>query len=418
MIPSSSYDRVGQFTEPSYRPPNLAEYRQVAHAFIAEVAPGLMPAVREHLASEVSQRTLGLIGAMSRQDEFIDPLLQLNRAWEWEELIRIAPFSLDGWQTHSWNLWSSDQRLAKTEADQLLRFVESLSINDWLHNVPMTQVRQWRDTYLPNRPKRGRKIILLWELSVHAAFQAECRQAFKTWRQDQAKEVDRLMGLAQVKPVARHLEWLARLTRHRLDAYHSLTNSCNGPAAYAGLVESWLTKHRESGKGNLEGIDQEVASATWIGKNVFEPEVMEIAKEVAWSYIKLTEGSVSSQAALKRALLVQKPTQLVATKCCTVCEDKPKKKRAKGTGASLAPFHLLCTCSALQWRPESYRGNPTEWMVDMSHKQNLQIWAIARHLGIEAFPIDGVGLLGMANKIDFERRWESTQASMRAGQRR
>lgn len=417
-LPSISHDRVGQFTEPSYRPPHLTEYRQVAHDFIAEVAPGLTTEVRDRLANEVSQRTLGLIGAMSRQDEFIDPLLQLNRAWEWEELIRIAPFSLDNWQTHTWHLWSSDQRLAKTEADQLHRFAESMSINDWLHDVPMTQVRQWRDTFLPDRPKRGRKILLLWDLSQHAAFQAECRRAFEGWRQDQAMEVDRLLQLARQKPVARHLEWLARLTWHRLDAYHSLTNSCNGPAAYANLMESWLTKHREGAKGSLGGIDQEVADATSIWTYVDKPEVMEIAKEVAWSYIKTTDYAVSSRLALKRSLLILKPSQLVTTRCCPVCESKPKKKRAKAAGASLAPFHLLCTCRAFQWRPDSYRGDPTEWAVDMSHKWNLQFWAIARHLGIDAIPIDGIGLIGMASEIAFDRRWEATQASKRAGRPR
>ena len=418
MPSPSSHDRVGRFTEPSFRPPNLAEYRQVAHDFIGEVAPGLVPEVRDRLANEVSRRTFGLIGASSHQGEFIDPLLQLNRAWEWDEISRVSPFSLNDQPAHTWNLWSSDQHLAKTEADQVQRFSESVSIEDWLYNVPMPQVRQWRDAFLPDRPKRGRKIFLLWELSLHADFQAECRKAFEAWRQDQVREVVRLMGLAQQRPVARHLEWLARLTGHRLDAYHSLTNSCKGPDAYADLVESWLTKHREGAKKGLEGIDQEVADATWIGKSIYEPDVIDIAKEVAWSYIKLTERAVSSQRELKRALLIQKPTQLVATQCCAVCKSKPRKKRTKASGAPLAPFHLLCTCGAFQWRPESYRGDPTEWMLDMSHKQNHQLWAIARHLGIESFPIDGVGLLSMASEIHFERRWGVTQAYKRAGQRR
>lgn len=416
MPSPSHHDRVGHFTEPSYRTPKLAEYRQVAEDYIAEVAPGLLPEVRDRLACEVSQRTFGLIGASSRPGQFIDPLLQLNRAWEWEELSRASPFSLDDQPAHTWQLWNSDQHLAKIEADQVQRFSESQSIDDWLRNVPMSQVRQWRDTFLPDRQKRGRKIFLLWELSQLGTFRTECRRAFEAWRQDQAKEVGRLMGLAQTKPVARHLEWLARLTEHRLDAYHSLTNSCNGPAAYADLVELWLTKHREGAKKGLEGIDQEVADATSIGKNTFEPDVTDIAKELAWSYIKFTERAVSSQRELKRALLIQKPTQLVATQCCAVCKSNAKNKRAKASGAPLAPFHLLCTCGNFQWRPDSYRGDPTEWSLDMSHKCNHQLWAIARHLGIDSFPIDGIGLLSMASDISFERRWEINQASKRAGQ--
>jgi hypothetical protein len=67
MPSPSSHDRVGRFTEPSYRPPNLAEYQQVAHDFIGEVAPELVPEVRDRLANEVSRRTFGLIGASSRQ---------------------------------------------------------------------------------------------------------------------------------------------------------------------------------------------------------------------------------------------------------------------------------------------------------------------------------------------------------------
>ena len=166
------------------------------------------------------------------------------------------------------------------------------------------------------------------------------------------------------------------------------------------------------------GIGQAIAALALQEIVDRSPDVIDIAKEVAWSYIKLTERAVSSQRELKRALLIQKPTQLVATQCCAVCKSKPRKKRTKASGAPLAPFHLLCTCGAFQWRPESYRGDPTEWMLDMSHKQNHQLWAIARHLGIESFPIDGVGLLSMASEIHFERRWGVTQAYKRAGQRR
>jgi hypothetical protein len=309
-------------------------------------------------------------------------------------------------------LWSSEQRHAKFEADTLHQYAQQLSIEDWLYNIPMTQVRQWRNTFLPNRAKRGRKIFILWELRDLPEFRAECRRAFEAWQEEQAAEVGRLMAIAKQQPVARHLEWLAVLTRQRLDAHHSLTNSCGGPETYGEYVEAWVEHLQSGAKGDLTGIDQEIAEATSMFASIYDPDVMEIAKEVAWSAIKATEAAVTSPAALKRALLEHRPTQLVPTRCCQACERLAARRPArKSSRKGLAPFHLLCTCGSLRWRPANYSGGETHWQVGANLDARLQQWAIARHLGISSVPTEFSGLLSKASTISFDRRWNAKQSA-------
>lgn len=405
--------RIGLFSEPSYLPPNVADYRQLAENYIAEVAPTFTPQLRERLANEVTAQMFGEVDRPS-EVSFHDPLLELNRAWEWPELVAVAPYAAECPHPYSWNVWSHEQWNARLEANHLREFVAGWTLGDWLYNTPMTQVRQWRDTFLPTRAKRGPKVILLIDLKQEPNFRAEAQRLFKTWQDEQASEVERLMGIARQKPIARHLAWLAKLTQYRLDAHHSLTNSCEGPQAYAEFVVSWVEACREGSKGDLTGIDEEVAEATAFGSFVYGPDVMAVAKEIARSYIELTKRNAASPMNVKHGLESHQPIRLVPTRRCRVCEDLPTRRRTKLTKTSrpaLAPFHLLCTCETLRWRSDFYQGNETTWAIEMRNKRDMVLWAMARHLGIN-YPLDVAGLLGRASSEAFERQWQAKQAAV------
>src|SRR5690349_12411150 len=80
------------FSEASYVPPSKADYVQVGLDFIADMAPTLPEALKAKLAERAAAARFGEISS-SPGSVMEDPLLELNRHWEWPEVNVAAPYS-------------------------------------------------------------------------------------------------------------------------------------------------------------------------------------------------------------------------------------------------------------------------------------------------------------------------------------
>lgn len=398
------------FSELSFKEPDFDEYLGVATEFIESVAPSLFGEIREKLAYDVTRRQLGLATNGQMNTEFSDPLLQLNKSWEWPELVKIAPFNINFPGGHRIrHLWSSEQWHARAKAEEIRRYTGQWTLTNWAFSAPMTQVRSWRDTFLPLREKRGTKFAIMMDLTHAPGFAEAAERAFKAWCDDQYQEADDLQRQSETKPIAEHLSWLADMTQCRLDAYHSMFNSVEGPEAFAAFVQYQVNAARKGAFRDRKLINEEIKDSLQVltRLSMITASEIEIAKEILTKTIESMERIVRSPGLLEEILSQYKPTKLVVTKPCKVCESgfKPRGKVSVGH-RKLAPYNLLCSCSGLRWRAKCYSGDEHEWDFTHAFHRNLQRWAVSALVGLDGPSIDVFKLHARAWSIDFDRRWE------------
>lgn len=405
MFASVSSEFPPRWSQPSYRPVVLGEYLKMGEEFIASAAPTLSPELRHRLTKEVCMQQMGLQEPVYR-GEFADPVLKLNQAWLWPELVKISPFTLDDFNVFPRDsLWEGTQWHAYFAANCLRDDTESWDIRNWVFSVPMTQVREWRNKFLPNRAKRGSKFNIVLDLVLSKSFVAEAEKRFNEWRRDQFEEVDRLMEIAHQQPVARHLAWLSYLLECRLDAHHSAVNSIDGPEAYADYVRDQVESAAGGVRLDLAPVRGEVASTLGFFDSIYSEQVQEIAVQLAMDTIELMRPVITTPKTLEAELTKYTPNKLAPRHICDRCAAGLITGRLKSGRKKLAPYHLLCTCRGLRWEYVPKKSEDPLKAYDAKNRRDLHLWAIDQLLGTSLRHPPVAALLSIARGIDFDKHW-------------
>lgn len=386
-----------QFSHASFTAPSKPEYVALASGYIAEIAPTLPPSLRDRVAELTAGAMFSLEGT-SAEVLMDDPTLRLGERWCWPEAESAFPFSLADDFGLGWQLWRGEQWSAKTEADWLLREANGVTLEDWLYNVPMTLVRQWRDHLLPDRAKKGSKFVLLLDLKKHPDFGVEVTRGYQAWRQDLISQAEVLMVEARKPPVPRHLQWLVRQVMRYLDNYHTSTNSAQGPAAFLSLRQR-LEHSAMAGAPPLNEVELhrelEDVFALPLGGEMWVSPI-----PLAWGYIEMLRGDLSPRAILRK-LDGYAPGKLICSKPCGRCAPKSSRKPR-----NVAPFDILCCCHDFTWVPKPFQGSVHDWKFGQKVDLDAAVWAYDRLLDINDASLDAVAFYVRARKEPWEDRYQ------------
>ena len=381
--------RKYQFSHASFQVPTEAHYVQAAEAFITEMAPSLPDSVRGRVAT-LCAAAMFSEERMSAEAIMEDPTLRLCQTWLWPEANAAYPFSLeyrDYW-AHGWRLWQGEQWHAKSDADVLIREATETKFDDWLYNVPMTLVRQWRDKLMPARAKRGRKYDLLFELKRHPEFPAEVAREFAAWKEALLAEAQELMKVANRPPVPTHLRWLVTQVLRYLDNYHTATNAWRGPEAFAARRQALI----DAAGGSAPPLDEpalhrELGEAFSFATGISAMFDYSRTVQLAWGYVE-TARPLATPKGIAAAIDKYAPGKLICAKPCARCgANVTKKKRA------IAPFDVLCTCDEFAWVPKSFKGSTHEWKFGPRMDLDAVVWAFDRILGLDSAHLDRTAFL-------------------------
>ena len=404
-----------QFSHQPFQLPTEENYSAVANAFVSEIAPSLPDSVRSRI-TELTAAAMFRAQPTSAATIMADPALSLCQNWLWPEANVAHPFSLehcDHW-VHGWSLWRSDQWIAKGDAERRTKEATETSIEDWLYNVPMALVRQWRDKLLPDRAKRGRKYDLLFELKRQPGFRDVVTQAYEAWQQALLDEAKDLMAVANKSPVPTHLSWLVKQVLRYLDNYHTANNSLHGPGAFAARRQE-LIDAATSGAAPLDerALQQELEDAFAFVENSEWPFDYTRTVQLAWGYIE-TLRSRATPTGIARALDRYAPGKLICARPCARCIANLTKKRR-----AVAPFDVLCTCDKFIWVPKSFNGSEHDWNFGQRLELEASSWALDRLLGINRAAIDRSGFLIRASTPRYDaEEFHSLQTLLSAGKKK
>lgn len=408
------------FSEPSYKACVESEYRTVADDFVAKVAPSLSTDLRSRLAACATD--VMLRGDCRIPDAVMekDPYLRLNQLWLWPELAAICPSDVHHRQhvPYIFDVWDSGPRLAYYEAARERTYVEGLSLTDWVWNCPMPLIRRWRDELLPDMPKRTRKVFVQMELLRHPDFRSHAEPEYRTWRDAALTKIAALEAQAQQAPAPRHLAWLTCQLFTKLDSYHSATNSKEGPDAYDELVDELAdAAGRRSDLSPISEIDEEIAASFhWLTQitGTDSPSKAPSTVKLAKRYVSAMSKRLTPDG-VREALAPYRPGKLVPTPC-KACLDRAVPTVAHRAGenpTSLAPYHLLCTCSKYQWFPLSFTGSEHDWHFGPQVDRDAKVWALDRLLGRNKAELNRIALSTSIAIKEFDIRLDANARSHR-----
>lgn len=415
-----------QFYELPHTTPLQSDYKQVALEFIQEYAPSLPADICHRLACGTVSALFGAEPTFPEGIIDADPYLSLNRSWVWPELALRHPFNLEDWFSVPYIhcLWDQTQHSALDDARNLDAFVRSHTMRDWVWNSPMTQVRQWRNQFLPDRPKKGRKVFVIMDLLQTAAFLPVAQEQFEAWRAGQLQEVARLLELSKTKPIARHLYWLATLVFVRLRNYHSLTNSMEGPEAFALLTQNLVDACKSNDqRADVSQLMSEARGYFPLGGTA---DIFGVAKDAVLeralantNRLVLEANEALNPAGIRRILKRFAPGKLLCNRECNNCQTGTATRRG---GKAIGPFNIMCTCSNFSWVPKTHSGSQHDWDFHGRVDLSTTIWALDRLLNIGQANLDYIKIWVKAQSElsheAFEREWTATRTAQLDGRKR
>lgn len=393
---------TSRFTTPALRPVDRAEYVARAQEFIAQIAPSLREDIRAALAIEVTEQLLGLRPRHGFGD-LQAPILQLNRSWLWPELAERFPFRLPLPRGYSLGqLWGGEHSTAFYKADQLKRELTDSNFKRWVHWQPMPTIREWRNLYIPDLPKRTSKYFTVFALFANPGFCSGVPNEYRQWRASVADEIALLTSHAQQTPVPRHLEWLAWLVTHRLDAHYSYFNSTTGPQAFDARLAAIVAAAGQAGTSKPEITIGPIASYLTM---VFGGEVQSLALDVVKGFTNKLSDLLRTPARLSKHFKPYRPNEFSPSYVCEECSQSGSHKRLPGEKSRLAPFHFLCRCRNFSWKVKSQNFDfPSGY--DQQHMGAVQLWLAESLVGLPVGEFPVVALFSYTQSLKSEQDWQ------------
>lgn len=398
------------FSEPSYRPVNQDEYIALGDAFISQIAPTLREDLRTALSKEVAEQLIGTAyrGSFGHIET---PILQLNKTWLWPEIAKAFPFTPGGWGGFSRHeLWGGEHSSAFYKAENLKKELEYHDFKNWCFATKMTLIREWRNQYLPTLQKRTSKFLTVLALLSCHDFVRDITFEFRKWQDDIAREIEQLINYANQEPIPRHLEWLAWLVTHRLDAHHSYFNSESGPQAFDDRVDAILNMAMKNIPPNKIEIENLFGLNNPIYTSVYGEDTRGIGIELLEIFIANMTDLFYKPAQLSKHLTQYRPNEFKPKFVCEECTGSIPPKRIPGSKPRLSPFHLLCRCRDFKWSLKTARHHAPMSDYERQNVGAVELW-IAEALagGSEReFPIQS--LYSHAHSVQFEREWQDRQS--------
>lgn len=398
------------FASPSLRPVDQAEYVALALAFIAQIAPSLREDIRTALAVEVTEQLMGLRPRNGLGD-LHTPILQLNRAWHWPELAEMFPFRLPfpgGFSRGQ--LWGGEHSTAFYEAQRLKQDLHDYDLNHWVWSQKMPTIREWRNRYLPSLPKRTSKYGTVFSLMANSDFGSEALKEYQQWRTSVAEEIARLLNYANQPPVPRHLEWLAWLVTHRLDAHHSYFNSTTGPQAFDARLTEIIARAGQAGLVKREAIATSPLAPYFT--KILGSDTQAIAANVLEEFSDKLSNLLRAPSRLLKHFSVFRPNEFRPSYVCEECAQGGPHKPLPTLKPRLAPFHFLCRCRDFRWAVKSKHYDFPSGH-DQLHAGTVQLWLAEALVGLSDREFPLVALYSYAQSCQLERVWQEKRQSSR-----
>lgn len=400
---------MAQFSSPSFRPVEQTTYVAMALAFIAKIAPSLCEEIGEALAVEVTEQLMGLRPRNGFGD-LHTPILQLNKAWLWPELAEMFPFRPQhpGGRSRGM-LWGGEHHRAFYEAQELKQQLDDYDFGNWVTWQKMPTIREWRNQYLPDLPKRTSKYVTVDSLLTNPDFFTGTQSEYQRWRTSVAAEIDRHLSHANQPPVPRHLEWLAWLVTHRLDAHHSYFNSLAGPEAFDARLAEIIAM---AGHADLTKRVISIEPVPGFFTEIMGSDTQDIALNLVKEFTEKLSGLLRTPAKLLKHFRPYRPNEFRPSYVCEECAQGGLHRRMPAIKPQLAPFHFLCRCRDFRWGIKSdHEGFPSGY--NQLQAGTVQLWIAETLVGLPVPEFPLVALYSYAQSLRFERVWQAKSQSHR-----